>query len=264
MKPRFLLGGYRLSRMLGLDPRTTLKTVRHAGTFMRDLRMFRERATTAETQMSFGQLFPCLGEGDSDSGVASGHYFHQDLLVARRVFERGPERHIDIGSRIDGFVAHVASFRKIEVLDIRPLANKVANIEFRQADLMAMSAEYVACTDSASCLHALEHVGLGRYGDELDPDGHLKGLASLTALVKTGGMLYLSVPIGPQRIEFNAHRVFAVDYLLERVRSSFDLVAFSYVDDAGDLHENVTIDDAGGQNSFGCHYGCGIFELRRR
>jgi len=264
MKSNFLFGGYRLSRMLGVDPRATYKTMRYFGTFMRDLREFRERAASSETQMRFGQLVPCLGEANSDSGTASGHYFHQDLLVARRIFERRPQRHIDIGSRVDGFVAHVASYRKIEVLDIRPLSNKVANVEFRQADLMALPAEYIACTDSASCLHALEHVGLGRYGDALDPDGHLKGLASLTALVRGGGMLYLSVPIGPQRVEFNAHRVFAVDYLLGLLRPGFDLVAFSYVDDAGDLHENVTLDDASVANSFGCGYGCGIFELRRR
>jgi hypothetical protein len=56
-----------------------------------------------------------------NAGVAKGHYFHQDLLVAKYIFEAKPERHIDVGSRVDGFVAHVASFREIEVLDVRPL-----------------------------------------------------------------------------------------------------------------------------------------------
>jgi hypothetical protein len=264
MRRNLLLGGYRIGRMLGVDPRAAAKTVRHFGPFMRDLRLFRERAATAETQMELGQLFPCLGEATSDSGTATGHYFHQDLLVARRIFERKPERHIDIGSRVDGFVAHVAAFRTIEVFDVRANAAKIPNIIFRQADMMALPPEYVACTDSASCLHALEHFGLGRYGDPIDPDGHLKGLAALTSLVKSGGMLYLSVPIGPQRIEFNAHRVFAVDYIRARTREAFDLVAFSYVDDAGDLHENVALDDTASANSFGCTYGCGIFELKRK
>lgn len=263
-KSSFLYGGYRIGRMFGVDPRTTVRTVKNLRGFMRDFRTFRERATSAETQMAFGQLFPCLGEASSEGGTASGHYFHQDLLVARRVFERAPQRHVDIGSRVDGFVAHVAAFRKIEVLDIRPLTSKVPNIEFGQADLMALPSHYVACTDSASCLHALEHVGLGRYGDPIDPDGHLKGFASLTALVKPGGMLYLSVPIGPQRIEFNAHRVFGVDYLRALVAPSFEVVAFSYVDDAGDLHENVPLTEEQARSSYGCRYGCGIFELRRR
>ncbi|HLL25113.1 MAG TPA: DUF268 domain-containing protein [Kofleriaceae bacterium] len=129
---------------------------------------------------------------------------------------------------------------------------------------MALSPEYVGSTDSASCLDALEHVGLGCYGDTIDPDGHLQGFAALTSLVKPDGMLYLSVPIGPQRIELNVHRVFSFNYLLDLARPHFDLVAFSYVDDAGDLHDTITVDAAAAANRFGCHYGCGSFELRRR
>jgi len=56
-----------------------------------------------------------------NAGSASGHYFHQDLLVASFIFKKNPSRHIDIASRIDGFVAHVASFRKIDVMDVRDL-----------------------------------------------------------------------------------------------------------------------------------------------
>jgi len=263
MRPKILVNGYRWGRMFGVNPRATVTTVKNLRGFMRDLRAFRERVAQAETHMEFGDLYPCLGDAQGESGVASGHYFHQDLLVARRVFERRPERHIDIGSRVDGFVAHIAAFRKIEVLDIRPLKSRIPNVEFRQANLMELQAEYVACTDSVSCLHALEHFGLGRYGDPIDPDGHLKGLDGLASLTRPGGMLYLSVPIGPQRIEFNAHRVFDVDYMLQLVRPRFEVVAFSYVDDAGDLHENVALDPDQVRSSFGCSYGCGIFELRR-
>ena len=51
---------------------------------------------------------PCLGDRYDPSGAASGHYFYQDLLVARRIYERRPVRHVDVASRVDGFVAHVA------------------------------------------------------------------------------------------------------------------------------------------------------------
>jgi hypothetical protein len=57
----------------------------------------------------FGKFFPILNEKFTDSGVMKGHYFHQDLLIARGIYENKPHRHIDIGSRIDGFVAHVAT-----------------------------------------------------------------------------------------------------------------------------------------------------------
>jgi hypothetical protein len=255
---------YQWARRFGIDPRAAAKTVRNLGGYWRELREFKALAESAQTQMELGPMFPCLGEASAESGVGKGHYFHQDLLVARRIFARAPRRHLDVGSRIDGFVAHVAAFREIEVLDIRPLSRDIPNVKFRQADLMELQPEYQAATDSLSCLHALEHFGLGRYGDRLDPDGHLRGLAGLTDLVQTDGMLYLSVPIGRQRIEFNAHRVFGVDYMLRLIEPSYELVAFSFVDDAGDLHESVTLDAHSAASSFGCSYGCGIFELRRR
>jgi SAM-dependent methyltransferase len=117
---------------------------------------------------------------------------------------------------------------------------------------------------SLSCLHAIEHFGLGRYGDPIDFEGHIKGLDSLHAILKPGGTLYLSCPIGPQRIEFNAHRVFDVKYLLAQMEGKFSLSHFSFVDDRGDLHENVSLSDEFLLDNGGCHYGCGIFELRKR
>jgi SAM-dependent methyltransferase len=258
-----LLVARRLSRLLGFDPRGPLGTIKNLPSFIHDWRLFRERQQVAETKFPFDLIYPILGQKKEAGGTASGHYFHQDLLVARRIFQRRPEKHVDIGSRVDGFVAHVASFRAIELFDIRPMNRSIPNVTFRVADFMSLPDEYVSYSDSVSCLHALEHFGLGRYGDPIDPDGHLKGLAALSRLVKAGGVLYLSVPIGPDRIEFNAHRVFSVPYLRELFGGNFELMAFSYVDDAGDLHENVSLDDRRAATSFDCHYGCGIFELRR-
>lgn len=207
---------------------------------------------------------PCLHDRYAESGTASGHYFHQDLLVARKVYERKPRRHVDAGSSVAGFVAHVAVFRQVEVLDIRPLLTTAKNIVFRQCDLTSVSDEYEGYCDSLSCLHALEHFGLGRYSDRVDPLGHVKGLANLHKLLEHGGILYLSVPIGHQRIEFNAHRVFAVATVLSLLEERFELLDFSYVDDAGGLHESVELEPALAANNFGLHYGCGIFECRKR
>jgi hypothetical protein len=123
---------------------------------------------------------------------------------------------------------------------------------------------YQACCDSLSSLHAVEHFGLGRYGDPVDLFGHVKGFNSLAALIKPGGMLYLSMPIGPERVDFNANRVFAVQTILDLARDAFELVAFSYVDDAGDLHEGTALTPGDVAESFGCQYGCGIFEFRKK
>lgn len=184
--------------------------------------------------------------------------------MARRIFQRTPDVHFDVGSRIDGFVAHVAVFRKIEVVDIRPLSSDIPNVTFVQANMMTpVNENLISCCDSLSCLHALEHFGLGRYGDPVLFDGHLRGLDNFHRMLKPGGMLYLSVPIGQQRIEFNAHRVFAVNYLLALFEGKYHLKCFSYVDDDGHLHENSSMALRNTANNFGCHYGCGIFELIR-
>jgi SAM-dependent methyltransferase len=194
----------------------------------------------------------------------SGHYFHQDLLIARKIYELNPQKHVDIGSRTDGFVAHVAVFREIELFDIRPAHSTVKNILFKQADLIQFPEELSNYTDSISSLHAIEHFGLGRYGDPIDYNGHLKALQNISRIVRSGGMFYFSTPIGPQRIEFNAQRVFNISYLLEALTPSFTLKAFHFVDDKGDLHENVVLTDEVIRNNAGCNFGCGIFELLKK
>lgn len=208
--------------------------------------------------------FPCLNDREANCGVVEFHYFHQDTFVARKVYENKPLKHVDIGSRIDGFVAHLSVFRSVEVFDVRPMNLAVHNIIFTQADITDEAAIPENYCDSISCLHALEHFGLGRYGDKIDPDGHLKGFRNITRILKPGGIFYMSVPIGEQRIEFNAHRVFGIPYLLNMVSGDYDIKSFAYVDDDNNLHEDVQLKDEGINTAFGCHYGCAIFELRKK
>jgi SAM-dependent methyltransferase len=193
----------------------------------------------------------------------SGHYFHQDLFVARKIFEENPVRHVDIGSRTDGLVAHVAVFREIEVMDIRAQNSKVKNVKFRQADLMQLPPDMIAYCDSISSLHAIEHFGLGRYGDPVDYYGHVKALDNIYKILKPGGRFYFSVPIGRQRIEFNAHRVFSLKYLLELFTDKYKVDSFSYVNDSGDFFEEVKLTQDCIESNLGCRYGCGIFLLRK-
>jgi len=205
--------------------------------------------------------FPILYDYKDKAGKAMGQYFHQDLLVASFIYSKNPKKHIDIGSRIDGFVAHVASFRKIEVMDIRPL-NQIghANIHFLQADLMDVNAGANKKTDSLSCLHALEHFGLGRYGDEIDPLGYLKGFKNMLAMVELGGTFYISFPISIRNeVHFNAHRFFNPrDILSWDVNPmAFKITRFDYVDDEGNLHQNIDILS----KNINVQNGCGIYTL---
>ncbi len=196
--------------------------------------------------------------------TTSWHYFHQDLLVAQKIFAHNPQKHVDVWSRIDGFVAHVAVFRKIEVFDIRSLDHTIENVQFTQADLMKLDPKFVDYTDSLSCLHTIEHFGLWRYGDPIDYNWHVKWLNSLYSMLKPWGIFYFSTPIWPQRIEFNGHRVFSLRYLLDFFADGYELLHFHYVDDAWDLHKDVKLHKDNIHNSCGCTYGCGIFELQKK
>lgn len=204
-------------------------------------------------------IYPIMNEYKDQAGTATGHYFHQDLLVASLIHDAQPERHIDVGSRIDGFVAHVAAFRTIEVIDFRPLAScGHERIKFMQADLMSLDRQLHEITDSLSCLHALEHFGLGRYGDPINPDGHLTGFNNLHKMLKNEGWLYISFPIGENSVHFNAHRVFDPREILKWSNGLFKLERFDYVDDHGDLYQNQSLVNV--PNLF---YGCGIYTMTK-
>jgi SAM-dependent methyltransferase len=222
--------------------------------YLSDRRRFLERGGIIDVSR------PMLFDYAANSGVAGGHYFHQDLLVAQYIHEAKPLRHIDIGSRIDGFVAHVAALREIEVMDVRPLgATGQSRISFLQADLSAPLPDHLGgAFDSVSCLHALEHFGLGRYGDRLDPDGHLKGFENLLAMVQPGGRLYLGLPVGQARVEFNSQRVFAPGDPVTWAAGRLSLAQFDFVDDSVALVRSAQPADVAMSN-----YACGIYTFRR-
>ena len=205
-------------------------------------------------------LYPIINEFNDNSGTAKGHYFHQDLLVAQYIFKNKPKKHVDVGSRVDGFVAHVASFRKIEIYDVRELESDHPNITFTKHDFMKKKSNEK--TDSLSCLHTLEHFGLGRYNDPINVKGFEIGLKNLIGLLKKDGLFYLSFPIGKKdEIHFNAHRVFHPASILkyEFVQEQLKLMNFDCIDDNGDLHKEVPIQFAIDKFNFGC----GIYTFKK-
>lgn len=254
---------FSLLKFCGVDLLLLKNNLKGLFFYFKDLRLLKKQKGD-DKSFVFGKKYPVLFERFAESGNMKGHYFHQDLYVAKRIFNTRPEKHLDIGSRIDGFVAHLAVFREVEVLDIRPLTSSVQNVSFRKADLMKLPENLLNYCDSISSLHAIEHFGLGRYGDPIDYFGHLKAIENISNILKSGGVFYFSVPIGEQRIEFNAHRVFSVQYLLDLFEKNYTLRRFSYVDDAGDFFEDVALTETSIANSFGCNWGCGIFELIKK
>lgn len=220
------------SAQFGIDPRRMLNSLPGLMRYFRDLLRFRSGYS--------GRLefLPCLHDWHLQGGATKSEYFQQDLFVARKIFEAMPEKHVDIGSRVDGFVAHVASFREIEVFDIRPIAATISGVKFRQEDLMSPTRGIVGYCDSLSCLHALEHFGLGRYSDPIDPKGFERGFANMASLLKTGGVFYLSVPVGIARVEFNAHRIFDPRVVIDLAAvHSLRVVALAVIRQGGAVEE---------------------------
>jgi len=182
-----------------------------------------------------------LGDHLRPSGEIENEYFFQDLYVARKIYDAKPKKHIDVGSRIDGFVAHIATFREIEVYDIRPQPKKIKNIVFFEKDI-ADNLDLINCSDSVSCLHALEHFGLGRYGDKINPDSFDDGFTNLAKLLSFDGVLYLSIPIGISKIYFNSNRIsdpFRIINLADQL--NLKLINFAYHFN-GNFYESIDIE----------------------
>ncbi|HEX7261140.1 MAG TPA: DUF268 domain-containing protein [Luteolibacter sp.] len=244
-----------LLRNAGIRPQFAA-VIRGWSRYVRDRKAFRYAAR--DSGWAWGRELPILTEWDEASG-SLGAYFFQDQVVARWIHEAGPSRHVDVGSRLDGFIGSLSVFREVDVVDIRPQPQDVRNIRFHQLNLMEpLPDDWISCTDSLSCLHTIEHFGLGRYGDPLDPAGHLKGLEQLKRMVSPGGVLCLSTPIGPERIEFNAHRVFAPDTLLGWFKDGWMIERCAVIDD-----ENSVNEGGDGLKNFTGNLGVGIVMARK-
>jgi hypothetical protein len=190
------------SRQFGFDPLVSIRALRSLPRFISNFVEFKRLEPE-------GRIFlaPALADFKDDSGSAKGHYFWQDLICARWIFAENPLLHLDLGSRIDGFICHLLTFMNVEILDIRPLNVEIPGLKNRVIDAQSGLSELDRSYYSVSSLHSLEHFGLGRYGDPLDVEGHLKGLRNISEVVTVGGFLYVSFPIGKPRIEFNSQRV---------------------------------------------------------
>ena len=178
-----------------------------------------------------------IDESKHDAGNC-GAYYWQDLWAATKIIKRKPEVHYDIGSRIDGFVAHLQAARQKTVLiDIRQMESKMPFVTFVQADATSLEELGDETVDSISALCSLEHFGLGRYGDKIDPDACFKAMNAIQRVLKKGGHAYIAVPIGAEHLEFNAHRIFFAQTIVDEF-DQMELVDFQ----ANNLDKNMNLE----------------------
>lgn len=222
------------------------------GRFFADLRRY--RGLDPKEEVSLREAYPQIHDRTAGSPI-DPHYFHQDVWAARRVARLSPERHVDVGSRVD-YVGFLTAITAVTFVDIRPLdvdipgltpiAGSVLDLPFEDGSL-----------ESLSCLHVAEHVGLGRYGDELDPAGTRKTARELQRVLAPGGQLLFSGPVGKRRTCFNAHRIHAPEDVA-MMFGGLELAEFAGVDDDGKFREGRDLSELAGAK-----YACGLFRFVR-
>lgn len=184
-------------------------------------------------------MWPIIRDKYTTAG-AVGNYFWQDLWAARLVIASGAKQHFDIASRLDGFIAHLlAAGVDVSMIDVRPFPEKVEHLHAIVDDATSLRQISDNSIESLSALCSLEHFGLGRYGDPIDPEACFKCFDNIQRKLKKNGRLYISLPIGKERLEFNAHRVFYPSTVIENF-SSLTLEEFSCTAQ-GKIEYNVDI-----------------------
>lgn len=177
--------------------------------------------------------FPIISEYSAEAGNVDEHYFYQDIYVAQKVNAKGYKHVYDIGSRIDGYISHLLAMGiKVTMIDVRPLESKIENLDFVQGNATELDTIPDNSIEVLSSLHAIEHFGLGRYGDPVDYKGWEKALNRMKNKIKPGGELYLSMPIGrEEKLMFNAHRIFAPTTIAEVLNEGMECERFAYIHD---------------------------------
>lgn len=183
------------------------------------------------------------------------HYVFHTAWASRILAETRPESHIDISSSLY-FVANVSAFVPIEFYDYRPAKLGLSGVGSHQGDLYALPFSD-ASVRSLSCMHVVEHIGLGRYGDRLDYDGDIKAVSEIRRVVSSGGNVLFVVPVGGKPlIKFNAHRIYTYRQVVSMF-SGFRLKEFALIPDSemeGGLIRYASEAQANSQQ-----YGCGCF-----
>lgn len=215
------------------------------------------RAVGRSLPVRWADRHPCLTDRTGTTGF-DRHYIYHTAWAARTIARLRPALHVDISSSLY-FVTSLSAFVPVRFYDFRPAPLHLSNLSSEFADLLSLPFPDQS-VESISCMHVVEHVGLGRYGDPVDPEGDLKAMSELQRVVRPGGTLLFVVPVGQARVCYNAHRI----YSLEQIQSSFPdlrLEQFALIPDRPEQGNLVL--DAPAPMVARQKYGCGCFLWRR-
>ena len=228
--------------------------------FIRDWLRYKAAGGVAK----FFDWYPCVLDKTSTTAF-DPQYFYQAVWGFRKINASSVNEHVDVGSEI-GFVGMLSAVTNVTFVDIRPVSIQLEGFSCKEGSIVSLPFE-AGTVDSLSCMHVIEHIGLGRYGDPLDPEGSKKACHELERVVSPGGVLYISVPIfgdkdASMKVYFNGFRNFGIKDVISYF-PNLKLVSFSMVNGNGDFvqnveHEKVSIIMSGFVDS-----ALGMFEFRK-
>jgi len=236
-----------------IDPFKLIKAVPRYVDFFKDWIKYSELLGAEPIRIQ--DAYPCIHDKTQTTGF-DAHYFYQDIWAFKKIYETKPDYHVDVGSRVD-LVGFLTAISKVIFIDIRPLMVTLENFDSRKGSILSMPFE-ANSIPSLSSLHVIEHIGLGRYGDSLDPLGTKKACEELSRTLAVAGNLYLSLPVGKPRLCFNAHRIHSPQQIIEYL-SNLELVELSGIDDKGRFKRNIDISILEDSN-----YACGLFHFTKK
>ena len=188
--------------------------IRGLASYMTVVREFMSYRRKTNESVRFADFFPWPIDRYDQAGDA-GMYFYQDAWCASHIKASGVRRHVDVGSSMM-FVSTVLQMCELVYVDLRPITINLPTFRYQQGDLTNLPFE-TGSIESLSSLSVVEHVGLGRYGDKLDPLGTDKACSELARVLAPGGALYVAVPTASSNSTcFNAHRIFTPDNFIAK------------------------------------------------